>query len=99
MLVTMGVPLTFVLPQVWQKHHGVGPAPDAARQRAAQLYPAIAPQLARKRDEHRADALLLAAFGLHRLLHGEQQCPGIGLEIDPTYAETAVRRLSKNAVP
>ena len=40
-----------------------GPAPDAARQRAMQLYSGSADRLARKRDAHRADALLLARFG------------------------------------
>jgi crossover junction endodeoxyribonuclease RuvC len=62
-LVANDVPVTFVLPQDWQKHHHIGPAPDAARQRAVQLYPAIAPMLARKRDHNRADALLLAHYG------------------------------------
>jgi hypothetical protein len=28
-----------------------------------QLYPTLAPMLARKRDHHRADALLLACYG------------------------------------
>jgi crossover junction endodeoxyribonuclease RuvC len=62
-LAVMGIPLTYVLPRVWQAHHGIGPTPDAARQRAAQLYPQIAPQLARKADGNRADALLIAAYG------------------------------------
>lgn len=67
MLVTLGIPLTLVLPQTWQKHHGIGPAPDAARQRAMQLYPQTAPQLARKCDANRADALLIARYGQHVL--------------------------------
>jgi crossover junction endodeoxyribonuclease RuvC len=62
-LAVMGIPLTYVLPRVWQAHHGIGPTPDAARQRAVQLYPEIAPQLARKANGHRADALLIAAYG------------------------------------
>jgi hypothetical protein len=49
------------LPQEWQKHHRIGAATDAARQRAVQLYPDLAPLFARKRDQHRADPLLLAA--------------------------------------
>jgi hypothetical protein len=44
----------------------IGASPDAARQRAVQLYPALAPMLSRKRDQHRADALLLACYGRHR---------------------------------
>jgi crossover junction endodeoxyribonuclease RuvC len=62
-LVAHDVPVTFVRPQDWQKHHRIGPTPDAARQRAVQLYPALASRLARKCDHHRADALLLAQYG------------------------------------
>jgi hypothetical protein len=54
-----------VQPKAWQHHHGIGPTPDAARQRAVQLYPALAPRLARKADAHRADALLIASYGQH----------------------------------
>jgi crossover junction endodeoxyribonuclease RuvC len=64
-LAVMGVPITLVLPRAWQSHHGIGPTPDAARQRAVQLYPALALRLARKADGNRADALLLAAYGRH----------------------------------
>lgn len=62
LLVALGAPLTAVAPKDWQRHHGIGPAPDAARQRACMLFPQVAPALARKRDCHRADALLLASF-------------------------------------
>jgi crossover junction endodeoxyribonuclease RuvC len=53
-----------VRPIDWQRHHHIGKAPDEARRRAVQLYPELHPQLARKRDHHRADALLLARYGL-----------------------------------
>lgn len=66
LIVGLGLPITPVLPQAWQKHHGVGPSPDAARQRAVQLYPAVAARLQLKRDAHRADALLIADYGLMR---------------------------------
>ncbi len=59
----LGLPLSYVRPQAWQKHHHVGPEPDAAIRRALQLYPQLAGQLARKRDNHRADALLIALYG------------------------------------
>jgi crossover junction endodeoxyribonuclease RuvC len=77
LLVAMGVPLTFVQPKEWQKYHAVGPAPDAARQRATQLYPQITPLLMRKADGNRADALLLANFGLHRLTAGSKQVTSV----------------------
>jgi crossover junction endodeoxyribonuclease RuvC len=67
LLVGLSVPVTFVLPQTWQRHHGIGPSPDAAaRHRAVPLYPATATRLALKRDANRADALLLADYGLRR---------------------------------
>jgi crossover junction endodeoxyribonuclease RuvC len=66
-IAAIGLRCFFVTPQSWQKFHGIGPEPDAARQRASQLYPQIAPQLIRKADGNRADALLIACYGLHRL--------------------------------
>jgi hypothetical protein len=66
-LVAHAVPVTFILPQEWQRYHRVGAASDAARQRAVQLYPDLAPRLSRKCDHDRADALLIAHYGRHRL--------------------------------
>jgi crossover junction endodeoxyribonuclease RuvC len=63
---------SFVLPIAWQRSVGCGPSPDAARQRAAQLYPQIAPQLCRKKDAGRADAILIAHAG-RKLLNPAQQ--------------------------
>jgi crossover junction endodeoxyribonuclease RuvC len=62
-LAVMGIPITYVLARAWQAHHGIGPTPDAARQRAMQLHPETAPRLARKADSNRADALLIACYG------------------------------------
>jgi crossover junction endodeoxyribonuclease RuvC len=62
------LPYTLVLPKTWQRAVGIGPSPDQARQRAAQLYPQSASQLSRKRDGGRADAILIARHGL-RLMH------------------------------
>ena len=62
--------MTFATPQEWQRFQHIGAAPDAARQRAVQLYPQLAPMLARKKDHNRADALLLAVYGLHILRPG-----------------------------
>jgi len=56
---------------LWQRASGVGPSPDAARQRAAQLYPLAAAQFARKRDAGRADAILIAHAGLRLRSHSE----------------------------
>jgi crossover junction endodeoxyribonuclease RuvC len=62
-ITALGVPITFVTPQAWQKAMGVGPGGDAARARAMALYPAHRDAFARKLDEHRADAALIATYG------------------------------------
>jgi crossover junction endodeoxyribonuclease RuvC len=66
LVIGLALPVTLVRPQTWQKHHGIGPSPDAARQRAVQLYPAVAERLLKKRDSNRADAILVAAYGLQQ---------------------------------
>lgn len=67
LLVGLALPTSFVTPQQWQKHHGIGGVPDAAQQRAVQLYPVVSAHLSRKRDDQRADALLIAVYGLAML--------------------------------
>ena len=64
LLVGLGLPVTFIRPQQWQKHHGIGGAADAARQRAVQLFPDAAAMLTRQKDCQRADALLIAVYGV-----------------------------------
>jgi hypothetical protein len=49
---------------VWQRHHRIGQGPDDAKRRALQLFPGIAGQLKLRRDSHRADAILIAAYGI-----------------------------------
>ena len=68
-VVTLGLPVTLVAPQAWQKYHRIGPSPDAARQKAVQLFPRIAARIARVKDQHRADALLIALYGYAQLDH------------------------------
>jgi crossover junction endodeoxyribonuclease RuvC len=63
-LVALGIPISFVRPIDWQRHHRIGRAPDEAIRRAFQLYPQAQSKLSRKKDQHRADALLIALYGL-----------------------------------
>jgi crossover junction endodeoxyribonuclease RuvC len=59
------IPFTLVTPQAWKKPIMQGiKDKDAARIRAQQLYPDLTPQLTRKKDIGRADAILLAHFGM-----------------------------------
>jgi len=63
-LAAFRVPYTFVTPQAWKKMIMAGKHDkDAYRIRAQELYPGYAAQLNRKKDNGRADALLIAHYG------------------------------------
>lgn len=58
-----------VSPQAWKKRFElVGTDKDAARLLAIKMFPAAEDALTRKKDIGRADAILLAAYGLHELI-------------------------------
>lgn len=63
-LAGLQIPMTLVTPQEWQKHMRVVGGKDGARARAAQLFPKYADQFSRKKDDGRADAALLAEYGV-----------------------------------
>jgi crossover junction endodeoxyribonuclease RuvC len=64
------IPLTIVEPAMWKKFHRLaGGDKEGARQRALQLFPAAHVLLARKRDHGRAEAALIAYYGLR--VHAE----------------------------
>lgn len=57
------IPMILVTPQSWKKRAGlIGKDKDAARTLAQQLYPAAT--LGRKKDIGRADAILIARYGI-----------------------------------
>lgn len=61
----LGFKIVFVRPQVWKKTHGLlGTEKDAARILAISKYPSLAGDLKRKRDGGRADAILIAQWGV-----------------------------------
>lgn len=65
-----GVPLTIIEPSVWKRRLGLpGGAEnkEAARQRAIQLYPG-ATQFERKKDHGRAEAALIARYGMGAII-------------------------------
>lgn len=61
----LSLPYTLVRPQDWKKSMLAGSpkGKGAGLIRAAQLFPDLTGQLARKKDHNRADALLLAEYG------------------------------------
>lgn len=66
-LATLDIPMTLVAPQRWKKVLGVLAAKDAARARASQLLPHAARHWTRVRDDGRAEAALIALYGLRTL--------------------------------
>lgn len=60
------LPLQYVTPQRWQRDLNVRDGKDGNRQRAAELFPAYAHLFARKKDDGRADAALMAYWGATR---------------------------------
>lgn len=62
------IPTTFVTPQRWKKEIMAGiPDKTAARIRAQQLFPAVAPVMKLVKHDGRAEALLIAEYGRRSL--------------------------------
>lgn len=60
---TLGIAIRYVQPAVWKRAYGlIGADKDAARTVASQRYPAA--NLSKKKDIGKADALLIADYGL-----------------------------------
>lgn len=57
------IPTTLVTPQAWQKGMGVRSGKDGSRERVMQLFPNYSELFARKKDDGRAEAVLIAKFG------------------------------------
>jgi hypothetical protein len=68
-IVALGYSLTIVEPARWKAAmmDGMGKDKDAARARAAMLFPQVAHLFARKQDDGRAEALLIAEYGRRSL--------------------------------
>lgn len=62
-LAGLGIPCTTVTPAVWTKAMRVAGGKDGSRQRAMELWPDKAQLFKRVKDDGRADAALIAAWG------------------------------------
>lgn len=58
--------LRYVTPSVWKAHFGLSADKDVARGYAMKRFPHLANQLARKKDDGRAEALLIALYGYEK---------------------------------
>lgn len=63
-LAGMSIPCTQVQPAVWAKQMRVAQGKDGSRQRAMELFPSHAHLFKRVKDDGRADAALIAAWGM-----------------------------------
>lgn len=59
----MQLPMYFVRPVKWKKYFNlINSEKDASRTRAIEIFPYFSPQLSRKKDSNKADAILIASF-------------------------------------
>ena len=59
----MQLPMYFVRPAKWKKYFGlINSEKDASRTKAIEMFPYFSPQLSKKKDSNKADAILLASF-------------------------------------
>ena len=86
-LIGCGLPLTEVAPPVWKKHHGLsGAAKDASRGVVMRRWPDAALFVTRKKDDGRADAILIAAWHHDNEMYAidkELAKPGVLIELEP----------------
>ncbi len=70
-LESLGIPYSRAIPAVWKRSMGlIGTEKDAARLLAIRRFPTAEPQLRRKKDNGRADALLLALWHENTQMQG-----------------------------
>ncbi len=62
----LGLSSNLVRPQVWKKHFGLTADKEEARLAAITLVPGAEAFLSRKKDHDRAEALLIALYGLEK---------------------------------
>ena len=59
----MQLSMYFVRPAKWKKYFNlINSEKDASRTRAIEIFPYFSPQLSRKKDSNKADAILIASF-------------------------------------
>ena len=59
----MQLPMYFVRPAKWKKYFNlINSEKDASRTRAIEIFPSFSAQLSKKKDNNKADAILIASF-------------------------------------
>jgi len=63
----LGIPYHLVTPGKWKRRMGLTSDKDASRAMACRLFPQVASSFARKKDDGRAEAALLAYYRVHQM--------------------------------
>ncbi len=59
----MELPIYYIRPAKWKKYFGlINSNKDASRTKAIEIFPKVSPQLSRKKDINKADAILIAYY-------------------------------------
>ena len=59
----MRLPVYFIRPAKWKKYFSlINSEKDASRTKAIEMFPNFSPQLSKKKDSNKADAILIASF-------------------------------------
>ena len=59
----MQLPMYFIRPAKWKKYFGlIKSEKDASRTKVIEMFPYFSPQLSKKKDSNKADAILIASF-------------------------------------
>ena len=66
----MEIPLHFVTPATWKRHHCLSSDKEQSRLYAIRMFPAVAEQFKLKRHHGRAEAALIALYGAEVLVKG-----------------------------
>lgn len=72
------VPVHYVSPVKWKRHFGLSKDKEESRRRATELWPDHASLFARKKDDGRAEAALLARYGVEKIFHSPTNAGGRG---------------------
>lgn len=67
-VLTLGIPLHFITPVKWKKHFALTSDKEKSRALALRLWPARSELFARKKDDGRAEAALIARYGLETMV-------------------------------
>ena len=62
-LATLRIPFSQVSPSKWKKHFNLSKDKNESRAAATRLFPSLASEFARKKDDGRAEAILIAKWG------------------------------------